>query len=141
MTVKIDKELYKFYHTNGHSVLSISKIMDVKYQTLCGWARRNGFVSNPVMFARACSRMYDKGATDREIADDTQHDIVNVVMWRRRRHLPANGQLRLLDIYSKMQELYARGYTDEQIAKFLGKKRYNVEYWRRKRGLESNRNW
>jgi hypothetical protein len=83
--------------------------------------------------------MYDIGATDREIADDTQHNIVNVVMWRHRRHLPANGQLRLLDLYSKIQEMYARGYTDAQIAKALGKKRYNVEYWRRKHSLEANR--
>lgn len=87
-------------------------------------------------------RLYDQGATDREIADRLGKDINRIGTIRRKQwKLPPNpgthGPAVSID-YERAEELYRRGANDSEIAQALGCSVSAVYKWRNKHELLPN---
>ena len=89
------------------------------------------------VYARVC---YDKGMTDRQIAQALGVSRESAACWRKREGLKPNGghqetAERRNALYSLM---YHQGYSDSAIAKAAGVGSAAVGSWRKRRGLPPN---
>lgn len=82
---------------------------------------------------------YDKGKTDREIAEALGCAKDTVRLWRKRKELPPNGMSpkRRID-YGKVRALYMEGLSDRKIAAELGCSSGRILDWRWAEGLPAN---
>jgi uncharacterized protein YjcR len=77
-------------------------------------------------------KLYEKGYSDRQIAEKMGFAIDSISNYRRRVGLPSH---RKYCDYSKCMELYLKGYNDVQIASELGISKSTVGIWRKRNGL------
>lgn len=84
----------------------------------------------------AFEELYNRGFTDREIADVMGVKQDTVKKFRQRRGLSPNTS-KLIE-NSRFEELYSRGLTDREIADAMGVKRSTVKKFRQRRGLPPN---
>lgn len=83
--------------------------------------------------------LYDRGLTDREIAEEMGCARDSVRLWRKRTELPPNGNKakRRVD-WDAVRALYMAGMTDREIAEATGHHRQSIGDWRRTEGLPCN---
>lgn len=90
----------------------------------------------PTTWKDMARRLYDAGATDREIADTLGKSIQHIGTTRRRAwKLPPNPDKRGPDEridYARATELYRNGLNDREIAKCLGCSTSAIVRWRYK---------
>jgi DNA-binding NarL/FixJ family response regulator len=82
--------------------------------------------------------LYDRGLSDREIAEATGAKLSTVIQWREKKELPPNiGQKpkRPVSWEEEGLRLLSEGKTDTEIARAVGKSVNTVGEWRRGRGL------
>jgi uncharacterized protein YjcR len=77
-------------------------------------------------------KLYEKGYSDRQIAEKMEFAIDSISNYRRRVGLPSH---RKYCDYSKCMDLYLKGYSDVQIASELGISKNTVGIWRKRNGL------
>ena len=86
-------------------------------------------------------KLYLKGFSDRQIANETFYSITTISQWRWSRGLPANHftkQKLTQEDQEKRMELYSKGFGDRKIAKKCGVSKGAIAQWRWKNKLKSN---
>ena len=86
-------------------------------------------------------KLYRKGLSDRQIAEQTFYSPTAISQWRWSRGLPANHftkQMLTQEEQEKRLELYNKGFSDRKIAKECGVSKGAIAQWRWKKGLKSN---
>ena len=109
------------------------------------WRARWGLPYNPSKREKACREdqrrrreLYDRGLSDREIAEETGAKISTVTSWRDNFGLAPNpGGKRGIPVSWEEDglRLYREGKTDREIAEAVGRSVATVGEWRRKHGL------
>ena len=86
-------------------------------------------------------KLYNKGYTDRQIAEELHYSAGTISQWRWKNGLKANNppvkQLTEKE-HKKRMELYDKGYGDLKIASACGVTKGAIAQWRWKNGLKSN---
>lgn len=89
---------------------------------------------------RRALELYQKGATDPEIARATGWAKSTVGKWRRDNGLPGNRKgVSLTQREAAVIRLYDQGHSDPEIAGAIGCSTYAVFHWRRRTGRQANR--
>ena len=114
-------------------------------RTVQKWRARWGLPYNPCKREKACREdqrrrreLYDRGLSDREIAEETGAKISTVTSWRDNFGLTPNpGGKRGIPVSWEEDglRLYREGKTDREIAEAVGRSVATVGEWRRKHGL------
>ena len=81
--------------------------------------------------------LYQRGRSDRQIAEALHRQPATIASWRRRLRLPANGNAGFLDSKSDQARLhlYAKGMIDKEIAKVCERSPSSIAQWRKRKGL------
>jgi len=137
--VQIDESAFLSLHSTGLSNKSIAKSLNVTRCQLERWMRNHGYESSYAARRQTIHTiwqvMYDKGASDREIADATGESPITVAAWRRANDLP----LTTTDNIPKREMLWEIGATDSEIAEHTGESRETITSWRSNRRLTANK--
>lgn len=86
--------------------------------------------------------LYNKGYTDRQIANELHYSVCTIFQWRRKRGLKANNpQIKRLTKNDQKfrMDLYNKGFGDLKIASACGVTKSAITQWRRKNNLISNK--
>lgn len=84
-------------------------------------------------------RLYEKGLTDRQIAEATGCRVAAVFEWRDVRGLETKNRDRMKKSDdNQLAALYGQGLKDADIAAKSGLSKTSVVYWRKKNGLPAN---
>lgn len=87
--------------------------------------------------------LYNKGYTDRKIAEELHYSACTIAQWRWNNGLKPNHEpVKHLteDEQNFRIDLYNKGFGDLKIASICGVTKSAITQWRWKNGLKSNRN-